>query len=162
MIAHWLKLCTWFFVWPQRSHKVKYLAKMKINQTAITSSGDVWHIWYFGARSESDRGKFSNKTVMWSEVNEGSKMSFLLITWDRSVCLDWELHHCNQRVVLIWYDPWLQFDLRWPVMMINFFLCFLLFLTPFSDLQGTFRSKKSMGWPPCDLHVRSYRRSKFC
>ena len=146
--------CFWC---PQGSPEVRYWQLLQIIQEAITSSGDVRHIWCFGTSSEWDRGIFSNKTVMWSQVKLGSKSTFLSITWDRNVGLSWKLHYCNRQVIPLRYDPWPQFDLWWPFLV----FWFSVFLTSVSDVKGTFQYKKSMGWPPCDLRVRSYRRSKF-
>ena len=49
-------------------------------------------------------------------------LTFLfLITHERKVGSGWELHHWNCLVIPILTDPWPQFDLRWPLMMFNFF-----------------------------------------
>ena len=92
--------------------------------------------------------------------SKGSTTPFLLITWDRNVRRGWELRHCDWLVVLLWHDPWPQFDLWWPLVLFVNFLCFFKLLTPFLNVKGTFRSIMSMGWPLYDLHIRNYQGSK--
>ena len=149
--------CFWY---PQGSPKVRYGQKTKFNQRAITLSAKFWHIWYFATSCVCSRGIFSNKTGMRLKVKEGSRTSFLFINWDRNVRWGWELRHCDLLVILLWYDPWPQFDLWWPLVLFVNFWCFFKLSTPFLDVKGTFRSIMSMGWPLYDLHIRNYRGSK--